>query len=580
MNKEEFYNYLSNPELLSNISENDIDDIITEFPYFQTAYILKAKILSDKKSIKFDNQIKTTSLYALDRRLLYEYINTNYSAQSIKEEAPKEEIIFEEKPELVEEPKTIKTPEKVEIETVEETKEPEIIIEKPTEIVEELKPSEETIEEVEKTELVTDTEIIEKVEEKDEKLEEEKTEPIITETKQEEIIAESKDVEEPTIPSEEPKQEQIVAAKEETEIIAEEPKEIIVEVKSEETVKPIPKTSFSGKRTVADEILDKLRNRIENQEGESIADKILREAKERKAKKKLQVTETPKKKEKPVVKPEPIIEKAKEPEIIKEKELEIIKPKNKIYFVKVNADKLKAQKQEEKALVEIEVKETAKLKRKIYFVKIDSDKLKLHQEKEEKLEIVAEVEELKPIAKRKIYFVKINAKSLFAKLTQVEEKETISEEIIEKPIDLEPELEELIEQPVSSYYNIEDEIEEEVEEISPSSEMGFADWLNFVENRDKKIQKSTTNNLIDKFISENPSISINLEDNVEAEKKEKALEKDDEDGFITETLAGIYIKQKHYDKAILAMEKLSLKYPQKNSYFANRIKEIKNLIKE
>jgi len=523
MNKEEFYNYLSNPELLSNISENDIDDIITEFPYFQTAYILKAKILSDKKSIKFDNQIKTTSLYALDRRLLYEYINTNYSVQSIKEEAPKEDIILEKKSEIAEEPKTIETPVKVEIETVEETKEPEIITEK---------PSEEIVEKVEKTELV---------EEQAEKLEEEKDEPIITETKQEEIIAESKEVEEPTIPSEEPKQkqaqeiEQVVEAKEEVEIIE--------EVKPEETAKPVIKTRFSGKRTVADEILDKLRDKIENKEGESIADKILREAKERKAKKKLQVTEKPKKK--PVSKPEPIIEKAKEPEIIKEKEIETIKPKHKIYFVK-----------------------------------IDSDKLKSHQEKEEKLEIIAEVEETKPIAKRKIYFVKINAESLFAKPKQVEEEETISEDAIEKPIVLEPELEEIIEQPIASYYNIEDEIKEETKEISTSSEMGFADWLNFVENRGKKPKKSTTNNLIDKFISENPSISINVEEHVETKKKEDTLEKDSEDSFVTETLANIYIKQKHYEKAILAMEKLSLKYPQKNSYFANRINEIKNLIKE
>jgi len=542
MNKEEFYNYLSNPELLSNISETDIDDIIAEFPYFQTAYILKAKILSNKKSIKFDNQIKTTSLYALDRRLLYKYINTNYSAQSIKEEAQKEEIILVEKHETIE---------KAETETVAETKEPEIITENPTEEIVEGEKEIKPVTEKEITEEVKLAEEKELVTEKTESQKEEKAEPIITETKQEEIIAESKEPEEATIVSDEPKQEQIqeieqvVEAKKETEIIAEEATETVEEAKPKEIAKPVIKTRFSGKRTVADEILDKLRSRIENQEGESIADKILREAKERKAKKKLQVTETSKKKEKAVSKPEPIIEKIEKPEIIKEKELEIIKPKKKIYFVK-----------------------------------IDSDKLKSHQE-EEKQETITEQEKVKPIEKRKIYFVKINAESLFSKSTKVEEKETISEDIIvEPPIIIEPELEELIEQPVASYYNIEDEIEEEPETISPSSEMGFADWLNFVENRNKKPKETNKNSLIDKFISENPSISINVEDNTNQENEEKPTKKGTEDSFVTETLANIYIKQKHYEKAILAMEKLSLKYPQKNSYFANRINEIKNLIKE
>ena len=48
--------------------------------------------------------------------------------------------------------------------------------------------------------------------------------------------------------------------------------------------------------------------------------------------------------------------------------------------------------------------------------------------------------------------------------------------------------------------------------------------------------------------------------------------------MITDTLAKIYMKQGKYDKAILAYEKLSLKYPKKNSYFAGQIKKIKQLI--
>ncbi len=48
-----------------------------------------------------------------------------------------------------------------------------------------------------------------------------------------------------------------------------------------------------------------------------------------------------------------------------------------------------------------------------------------------------------------------------------------------------------------------------------------------------------------------------------------------DDGSFTETLAEIYLKQGRYDKAIEIIDKLSLKFPKKNAYFANRIAEIK-----
>ena len=47
--------------------------------------------------------------------------------------------------------------------------------------------------------------------------------------------------------------------------------------------------------------------------------------------------------------------------------------------------------------------------------------------------------------------------------------------------------------------------------------------------------------------------------------------------IVTETLARVYLEQGHYEKAIAAYEKLSLKYPQKSSFFANQIKLIYDL---
>ena len=48
--------------------------------------------------------------------------------------------------------------------------------------------------------------------------------------------------------------------------------------------------------------------------------------------------------------------------------------------------------------------------------------------------------------------------------------------------------------------------------------------------------------------------------------------------FLTESLAKIYIKQRRYAKALEIIRKLSLKYPEKNIYFADQIRFLEKLI--
>ena len=61
----------------------------------------------------------------------------------------------------------------------------------------------------------------------------------------------------------------------------------------------------------------------------------------------------------------------------------------------------------------------------------------------------------------------------------------------------------------------------------------------------------------------------------EEDLSEKSWSSNDE--LMTETLAKVFVKQKKFKKAIEAYQILSLKYPEKNSLFANQIKEIKKL---
>lgn len=79
--------------------------------------------------------------------------------------------------------------------------------------------------------------------------------------------------------------------------------------------------------------------------------------------------------------------------------------------------------------------------------------------------------------------------------------------------------------------------------------------------------------LIDKFIETSPKIppikpGIVFTPNLD-------LNKEDNSYLMTETLAKVYLEQKKYLKAIQAYEILILKYPEKSSFFADRIKDIK-----
>ena len=109
-------------------------------------------------------------------------------------------------------------------------------------------------------------------------------------------------------------------------------------------------------------------------------------------------------------------------------------------------------------------------------------------------------------------------------------------------------------------------------------EHSFSKWLSLSKVRKiERTEKSSTKQLIDNFIDKKASINI---------PKKTAFFKPidiaresliENKGLITPTLAKVYLEQEHYEKAISAYEKLILRYPEKNSFFAKQIKLINKL---
>ena len=117
--------------------------------------------------------------------------------------------------------------------------------------------------------------------------------------------------------------------------------------------------------------------------------------------------------------------------------------------------------------------------------------------------------------------------------------------------------------------------------------LNFLDWIQFTQEKqtqttlskeaDKAGPLSEKIHIIDRFLKANPKIPPGGKN----ESNNYSLEEDlYSNELMTETLAKVLVKQKKYKKAIGAYKILSLKYPEKNVFFADKIQEIRKLQQE
>ena len=115
----------------------------------------------------------------------------------------------------------------------------------------------------------------------------------------------------------------------------------------------------------------------------------------------------------------------------------------------------------------------------------------------------------------------------------------------------------------------------------------FSEWLKLSKAKPIKRKEETTKQdqtlddkleLIEQFVAKERTKPKKEEFFSPINQAKKSME--DQMTFVTETLARVYLEQGHYEKAKLAYQQLSLKYPEKSSFFAGQIELIDKLLKD
>jgi hypothetical protein len=120
-----------------------------------------------------------------------------------------------------------------------------------------------------------------------------------------------------------------------------------------------------------------------------------------------------------------------------------------------------------------------------------------------------------------------------------------------------------------------------LERLYAESAVQLKDYSQDYLEEDNPGLKTSKSEIIDSFLAKQPSIrpALHQDENYQSIENKARPSGELNAEVYTETLALIFEKQKHFNRAIEVYKQLLLKMPEKNRYFATRIAELKNKIK-
>ena len=95
-NKSSLVKILKNPHKISEDEAIFIDELVKEFPYFQAARAIQLKNHKNLETFQFEKILNVTSVYTSDRRILFDFIEHNYLANSTSVKKQNTQKAFEE----------------------------------------------------------------------------------------------------------------------------------------------------------------------------------------------------------------------------------------------------------------------------------------------------------------------------------------------------------------------------------------------------------------------------------------------------------------------------------------------------
>ncbi len=556
------YTYLMNkPDAITEKQADALGSVLNEFPYFQSARALRLKGLYNQNSFKYNYALKVTAAHTSDRSVLFDFI-TSEAFTSVQNDFYEQKLrdlleitVFDSEiisPEQIR--KALEKP-NTEEQTVSETIKETLIPPAETSAAVEPVKEEELIKAEEPTKIEEPATIQETVTTKETENIHEIDPSIFLAIKEAQTVTFDKPVTEEkpkTIPEIDPSI--FMAIKEAHSVIYEKPLIVIEEEKKNdpiissettETVKENETVSLTEPEKTEEPKIDRIENSILSSIKES---------------------ETPSLPE--PVKEEPKFDRIENSILSSIKEAEaVISQEPKIEPVIEEPISTDEEEEEEGVIEEMIIPEP-----------------KLNSLEKSILSSIREAETVIP---------------------KVEKKEEIQEEVKEEAV--EEVQEEIIEETAAEF---EEETNESVKTAAEHLEIGkpldfslrekhsFQEWLQLsrtepidrsnevspeekaereaAERAQQEEERQKKASLIDKFIESNPKISpIKPGNTAPVVQIESAPE--DNSYLMTETLARVYLEQKKYTKAIQAYEILILKYPEKITFFADRISDIKIL---
>ena len=82
MNTEELTYLLQNPQTVTKAQTNELETILKEYPYFQSARAVHLKGLKNQESYRYNQALKVAAAYTTDRSILFDFITSDTFLQN------------------------------------------------------------------------------------------------------------------------------------------------------------------------------------------------------------------------------------------------------------------------------------------------------------------------------------------------------------------------------------------------------------------------------------------------------------------------------------------------------------------